>query len=148
MADDASQLRQRILALHGQRSDRLDSLLGERSGLIRGTVGTRARVCGNPGCHCTTGALHESKYLSAAVSGKTRQVHVPQRDEVMVTNAVERYQRFRQSRSELSRLDAELQRLLDALCVALLAQYPPDDPIPPPSKRGRKPSVKKRRGRR
>jgi len=136
--NDPGHLRQRIRALRQRLSDDLEAILDERPGMIRGHFGTRARVCGNPGCKCASGSLHESKYLSATVGGKTRQVHVPDGDEVTVASAVERYRHFRKRRTHLGIVDAELLQLVDALCVALLASYPPSDPIPQPAKRGRK----------
>lgn len=119
----------------------VDKLLAERPGLIRGTFGTRARKCGNPACRCAKGQLHESKYLSAAVQGQTRQVHVPAGDEVRVAEGVDRYQRWRQTRGQIAEADAELIKAIDALGVTLLVAYPPDNPIPAPRKRGRKPKT-------
>lgn len=139
MVDDPSRLRQRVRALSERLRSLILALLSERPGLIRGTFGTRARVCGNPGCHCTQGHLHESKYLAATVGGQTRQVHVPAGDEVRVAQGVQRYQRWRRIRAEIAEYDAELTKLIDSLGLALLGSYPPDDPIPPPRKRGRKP---------
>lgn len=139
MADDVSRLRQRLRALAEQLERQFLALVGERHGLIRGTLGTRARVCGNPGCHCSTGHLHESKYLAAAVDGRTRQVHVPAGDEVQVVAGVARYQRWRRTRSEIADCYAEALELVDALGSALLAAYPRDNPIPPAGRRGRKP---------
>jgi hypothetical protein len=73
---DPSGLRQRLRAAEERRSRKLQRLVAERDGLIRGTLGVRARVCGHVNCRCAQGELHESKYLSAAVEGRTRQVHV------------------------------------------------------------------------
>jgi hypothetical protein len=96
-------------------------------------------VCGNPGCHCARGELHESKYLTASVAGKIRQVHVPARDEEGVAAGVARYRRFRQMQARLAAL-AQLQlELADQLGRSLLAAYPPDQPLPPATRRGRLP---------
>lgn len=139
MSDEVSRLRQRLQALRDQTGALVKRLLAERPGLIRGTFGTRARQCGKAGCRCTRGELHESKYLAAAVGGRTRQVHVPAGDEVRVAQGVKRYQDWRRTRGEIAQRDTELLMLIDALGLALLAAYPPDDPVPPPEKRGRKP---------
>jgi hypothetical protein len=146
VSDDVSRLRQRLRTLAEQLQRQLAQLLAERHGLLRGTLGTRSRVCGNPGCHCSTGTLHESKYLSAAVDGRTRQVHVPAGDEVRVAAGVERYQHWRRARGQIADGAAELLGLIDTLGAALLAAYPPDNPIPPPRKRGRKPRKKESGG--
>jgi hypothetical protein len=138
MSEDASRLRQKLVASEQRRAKQMELLLGERD-LIRGTLGTRSRVCGHPNCRCAKGELHESKYLSAAVGGRTRQVHVPAGDEVEVAAGVERYQRWRRLRTELVDLGAQQLELVDALGQAVLKPYPPDAPIPPPKRRGRKP---------
>jgi hypothetical protein len=139
VADNVSRLRQRLLAVAKQLEQEFRALVAERPGLIRGTLGTRARVCGNPGCHCSIGHRHESKYLAATVGGRTRQVHVPASDEVKVVAGVTRYQRWRRTRSQIADCYAEALTLVDALGSALLAAYPADNPIPPAARRGRKP---------
>lgn len=139
MKNTKSRLKKRIQALEERRSDRLEQVLDQDQNLIRGYLGTRARVCGNPGCRCARGELHESKYLSAAVDGVTRQVHVPKRDEVEVARGVERYRRFQELRAEIAELGEEVLGLVKELGEALLKPYPEKDPIPPAKKRGRKP---------
>lgn len=141
MSEHASRLRQKLLSSEQRRARQLELLLGERD-LIRGTLGTRARVCGHPNCRCAQGELHESKYLSAAVDGRTRQVHVPAGDEMEVAAGVERYQRWRRWRAELLELGVEQLELVDALGQAVLKPYPTAAPIPPARKRGRKPKPK------
>jgi hypothetical protein len=141
MVDEVSQARQRLRGIRERVARIVGELLDVRGGLIRGVFGTRRRVCGKSGCRCTEGALHESKYLSAAVDGRTRQVHVPARDEVHVAEGVAAYHRWWEGRSELMKLHSEMMALLDTLGEALMEPYPPDAPIPPPKKRGRKPTA-------
>jgi hypothetical protein len=141
MSEDTSKLRQLLRRAEETRARVIDQLVDERRPLIRGTFGTRGRVCGKAGCHCAQGELHESKYLSAAVGGQTRQVHVPARDELHVSEGVARYQRWNEYRKELARLSKEVLGLVDGLRRALLESYPPGDPIPPPARRGRKPKA-------
>lgn len=140
--DDVSRLRRQLLDAHEEVRRELDPILQERGPLIRGSFGTRARVCGKPTCQCAKGELHESKYLSASDGGQTRQVHVPSADEVHVAQGVDRYRRFRAARARLAEKLGDLARqqleLVDALGRALLEPYPPDDPIPPAGKRGRR----------
>jgi hypothetical protein len=143
MRDDSSRIRQRLRGTQEELAQQLEFFLLERGPLIRGSFGTRARVCGNPGCKCARGERHESKYLTATDHGRTRQVHVPEGDEVQVAEGVERYRRFRQARSRLAQRLADLARrqleLVDALGNSLLEPYPPDRPLPPPKRRGRPP---------
>jgi len=139
MADESSQLRQRIRRAGEQTQRQLELVLGEHGPLIRGSFGTRARVCGNPGCRCVSGELHESKYLTASDGGKVRQVHVPAADEVAVASGVERYRKFYRARAKLA-ANAKVQlELIDALGRSLLKPYPADNPLPPAKRRGRPP---------
>lgn len=139
MKKELSRLRQGLRALEERRAELFRRLLSERPRLIRGTFGTRRRVCGNPNCKCTRGELHESKYLSATVEGRTRQVHVPAGDEAVVAEGVRRYRLWNRGRAKLAELNAKHLKLLDALVELLLKPYPPNAPIPPPRKRGPKP---------
>jgi len=134
-----SRLRQQLRTLAERRWQRLQQLLALRGGLIRGSFGVRARICGNPGCRCAQGERHESRYLSAKVDGRTRLVHVPASDELRVAQGVARYQRWRHTRNEIAQLDVEQLQLIDELGHELLEAYPPNNPIPPARKRGRKP---------
>lgn len=150
MGSDASRLRQRLGIVADEHRDQVDSLLHERGPLIRGSFGMRHRVCGNPTCRCARGERHASKYLSAAVDGQARQVHVPAADEVRVAEGVERYRRFWQGRRRIAHMVRREIDLIEALGRSLLAPYPPDNPLPPPQRRGRRSgkSKKKAGGRR
>lgn len=141
MSADISRLRQRLRGVGEKLQRELEVLLSERAELIRGSFGTRSRVCGNAGCRCARGELHESKYLTASDGGRVRQVHVPAHDEVRVAEGVKRYRKWRRLRAQVASLDTELLRLIDSLGVALLADYPTNNPLPAPGKRGRKPKV-------
>lgn len=141
MAEHTSRLRQRLSQAAQKHQRQIERLLGEQGPLIRGAFGTRARVCGVEGCHCARGELHESKYLSASDGGQTRQVHIPATEEIEVQEGVERYRQFRDARAELAEIAKEEMALAEQLGLSLLKPYPPDNPLPPPSKRGRKPKV-------
>lgn len=121
-----------------QHSEQIERFLHEDGPLIRGSFGTRLRVCGNPGCHCAQGKKHASKYLTATDDGRVRQVHVPAGDEERVAAGVSRYRRFRRMRERLVELGALQLELVDELGRSLLAPYPPEDPLPPAMRRGRK----------
>lgn len=139
MSDDTSRLRQQLLQVGQEQQRQLDLVLRERGPLVRGHFGTRGRVCGNAGCHCARGELHESKYLSASDGGVTRQVHVPAADEVMVSLGTAKYRAFQSARARLIEIAKQQLELVDRLGRSLLAQYPPGNPLPPPKRRGRPP---------
>jgi hypothetical protein len=137
MRSETSRLRQRLAEVGREHGRQLELLLSERGPLIRGSFGTRARVCGNPGCRCTRGERHESKYLTATDGGRVRQVHVPASDEAQVAEGVARYRRFRRAQARVAELARVQLELADQLGRSLLAPYPPDQPLPPAARRGR-----------
>lgn len=145
MNSQSSRLRQRLAEVGKQHQRQIELLLEERGALIRGSFGTRARVCGNPGCKCARGELHESKYLSASEDGRTRQVHVPAGEELEVAQGVARYRRFWEGRRRVAELVQLQLELVDQLGQSLLEPYPPDNPLPPAAHRGR---VRKGKGHR
>lgn len=144
MGERTSRLRQRLLDAAEQHREQVERLLQENGPLIRGSFGTRARVCGNPGCHCARGERHTSKYLSATDGDRQRQVHVPAGDEQRVAEGVSRYRRFKQVKKRLAEIGARELELAEDLGRSLLAPYPPDDPLPPARRRGRKPGARQR----
>jgi hypothetical protein len=139
VSDEKSRLRQKLLTLEAERQQQIERVLSERGVLIRGTVGERSRVCGNEGCHCYRGQPHVSKYLSAGEGGRTRQVHLPESEVEKVTAAAKRYRTFRRARMRVGQLAAEEAEVIDRLGNALLESYPPDKPIAPALRRGRRP---------
>lgn len=139
MRSKTSRVRQRLAEAAQRHLEQVEALLSNKGPLIRGSFGSRRRVCGKPGCHCVRGELHESKYLSASQGGKVRQVHVPESDVLEVSQGVARYRLFRQSEAKLVELSALQLRLVSELGEAELAPYPPEDPLPPRARRGRRP---------
>ena len=149
MPEKVSRLRQRLVQLAEAQRAKLEAIISARGPLIRGAFGTRARVCGKPGCRCLRGEKHVSKYLSATDGGRVRQVHVPQSDEQHVRESVERYRSFMSARADLAEQAERLLAFVDEMGRALLEPYPRDKPLPPASKVGRRPKPRgARRGQR
>jgi hypothetical protein len=144
VSERTSRLRQRLLEAAEQHREQVERLLQEGGPLIRGSFGTRARVCGNAGCHCARGERHSSKYLTATDGDRQRQVHVPTGDEARVADGVSRYRRFRQAKKHLAQIGAQELDLVEDLGRSLLAPYPPDDPLPPAARRGKKAGARRR----
>jgi hypothetical protein len=139
MAEKSSRLRQRLTQLEEQHQQELNFICSERGPLIRGSFGKRSRVCGHPSCHCARGERHVSSYLTATDEGKVRQVHVPAGDEERVEAGSARYRRFLRARAQLAELATKQLELVDELGRSLLAPYPPERPLPPASRFGRRP---------
>jgi hypothetical protein len=138
VSERTSRLRQRLTQASEKHREQVERILSEEGPLIRGSFGVRSRRCGNPGCHCARGEKHTSKYLTATDGGKVRQVHVPAGEEDQVAAGVARYRRFWRMRRRLVQIGVSLVHLIDELGRSLLLPYPPQAPLPPPSRRGRK----------
>lgn len=79
--------------------------LVNNDGLIRGSLATRERTCGKPGCRCIKkGEKHLSLYLVVSDGGKYRQIYVPRSFEKIVRNWVENHSKARKLLDELSAL--------------------------------------------
>ncbi len=68
--------------------------------VVRGSLITVKRKCGNPRCRCARGALHTNPALSYSVRGKTHLLHLRPQDVPPVQAARARYQ---QAQAELER---------------------------------------------
>lgn len=144
MGERTSRLRQRLLEAAEQHREQVERLLREMGPLIRGSFGTRARVCGNPSCHCARGKRHTSKYLTATDGDRQRQVHVPAGDERRVAEGVSRYRRFKRAKKRLAEIGHQELELVEDLGRSLLAPYPPDNPLPPAKRRRKKAATRQR----
>ena len=71
-------------------------------GLIRASLVTMKRVCGNPNCRCAKGQKHVNVYLSRSKGGRTEKLFVPKRYEAKVTRWIENYRRVRELGEEIS----------------------------------------------
>jgi hypothetical protein len=132
MGEKTSRIRQRLRETGESQARQLELVLEDKGFLIRGTLGKRRRVCGNPSCHCARGERHEAIYLSASDGGQTRQIHVPVEQQDHVAAGVARYRRFRVAKAKLAEL-AQLQlALVDELGRSLLEPYPPERPLAAP----------------
>lgn len=59
--------------------------------MVRGTLTSRARVCGKPNCRCTRGQKHVSLFLSRSTGGKSEQLYIPAEHEEEVRRWVENW---------------------------------------------------------
>lgn len=62
--------------------------------LLRGSLITFRRKCGNPNCRCAKGELHESPALSVRTQGKSFLVTLPEEEVGFVREAIARYGRL------------------------------------------------------
>lgn len=132
-ADQASRLRQALLALLTRYQRRLHDLLPLRQ-LLKGSVYQLKTRCGKPSCHCASrnGPLHTTTVLSWSERGKTRLRTLPSGEQARLRRLAENYRRFRQARAELVKLHRRILAHLDRLEKSL--RLPP----PPPALRQRR----------
>jgi len=104
MSDTKREIRRAKMSPHER--DRRSQLaqLAHGSGLLRGTLAIRERVCGKPNCKCAKGEKHVSLYLVASYSGRVRQLFIPKDREPQVRRWVQQYQEARKLLEEISLL--------------------------------------------
>lgn len=84
--------------------------------VLPGSLITLRRRCGKPGCHCATGAPHETPALSYSVHGRTRMLTLRPEEVPAVSAAVARY------RGAVNTLEAEARAELEALLERVQAR--------------------------
>ena len=74
------------------------------SGVMRGTLSTREKVCGKSTCKCARGEKHVALYLMSSKDGKQRQLFVPKSHEAKVRKWLEQYKQAEDLLEEISDL--------------------------------------------
>ena len=74
------------------------------SGLMRGTLTVRAKVCGKSSCKCARGERHVALYLIASKDGKLRQLFVPHSLEGKVRKWLDQYKKVEDWLEQISDL--------------------------------------------
>ena len=83
------------------RSQLAKLITGKR--LLRGSLVTMARVCGNPRCRCTvSGQRHVSLYLSIRDGKKRKMICIPKKWENAITQWVENYRQADELMAKIS----------------------------------------------
>lgn len=113
-----SLLRKELLALCGQTPPELAVFLTSDP-LIKGTVYTLRRKCGNPTCRCMRGHRHEALVLTARVGGKSRLWSLSEDRAEEMRRGTENYRRFRQARTRWIRAHRRRQKEMLALVDAM-----------------------------
>jgi hypothetical protein len=87
------------LTVHRQGGERMGaSRIATGPLVLRGSLIVLRRRCGKPGCHCATGAAHETPALSYSQEGRTRILTLRGADLAEVRAGLARYEA---ARSEL-----------------------------------------------
>ena len=123
--EKASRSRHDVLDAARRLLSRARELVAERGPLLRGAFQLRGTRCGKESCKCTRGELHTTAVLVVSEGGERRSYYLrgPERPEVQ--RRVERYQRFRSTRADLSKLNARVLAAADELLDALAEPHSP-----------------------
>ncbi len=82
--------------------------------MIKGSVYTLKRKCGNPNCKCHHGELHSSICLSYSETGKTKLKMLKDKKEISnYQKKTGMYREFRQCRAKIVRLTKEIMELIN-----------------------------------
>ena len=103
----------KIQEIEKRRQQAISELLSLR-GMVRGSFCTIHVKCGKKYCRCQNGQLHPHQRMSLRENGKAFSRAVPKEEYEWITEMTENYRKFQQLRRELSELEKEAKRLLDA----------------------------------
>jgi hypothetical protein len=110
----ASQLRLKLRE-HAQAVQGLAEVALGRSALLPGSLYERRRRCGRRHCRCARGRPHRTLVLATGSKNARRIITLGGLDVETVRSLNMGYRRFRQTRSELTRVFREMLQTFDAL---------------------------------
>ena len=136
----ASRARQRLMQAARQHEALVDALVRERGPVLKGTFHLGRTRCGKDNCKCAQGELHTTAVLAVSDKGDRRTFYLRAAERPEVQRRAERYRRFRKTRAELRKLNAEVLGAADDLLEALLEPHTPqrDDQDGDDSRRSRR----------
>lgn len=121
---EASRLRQEAVRLMAERRH-LEQILMRHQRLVRGSLLSRPRFCGKPGCKCARGHPHPpSLYLSHLVKGSVRHLFIRAADHERVRKEALSYKEFRQALRRWRAIEKEMSRIWEDLERAQEESYP------------------------
>ncbi len=115
---DISKLRQRINQLCRQRRKLEEIILSGRGPLLKGSIVKAYLKCIRPQCRCQKdkNARHGPYlYLHYTRDGRQKMVYIRAGMKLKAKEWVLNYQRFRQARAKIVKLNIEILRLIDEL---------------------------------
>ena len=111
---DISRGRQRLRGLFYSQMRLLQTFLGTRV-LVKGGIYKTKLKCGKKGCKCERGELHEVWMFYRSEEGKTKIRTLSKEDVTEYGKYTRSYQKYRQARAGLVRLQKEQLRIIDLI---------------------------------
>ena len=119
---DISRLRKEIYLLNLERRE-LQNYLFKPHNIIRGSLYTVYRKCGNPNCKCAKGERHAGKYISISKNGKTHLTYVRKRDVVRIEKETENYKKYQNRMARIKKINEEIFTLLRQIRDEKVKEY-------------------------
>ena len=98
--------RSRMATEEREVRSKLAQLIGD-TGIVRGSIVIRERVCGKSNCKCARGERHVGKYLVVSEGGKKRQLFIPDDMEPKVRRWIANYRQAQESLEEICNFNWE-----------------------------------------
>lgn len=119
---DISKLRKEIYLLNLER-EKLQNYLVKPRKMIKGSMYTVYRKCGNPNCKCARGEKHEGKYISINKEGKTHMTYVRKKDIVRVEKETENYKEYQNQLSRIKKINEKIYNILGQIRDEKVKEY-------------------------
>lgn len=100
---EISKNKKQILDISENINSHISDLLKAKN-IIKGTIYTQKKKCGNPNCKCASGTPHCAKILSCSYYGKTRLIPLTKYSDIElieIEKQVKWYQKFRNNRAKV-----------------------------------------------
>lgn len=135
---DVSRLKQKITQLCQQRQKLEDIILSGLDPLLKGSIVTIYQKCARSECKCQKdeNSRHGPYlYLHYTKAGKQKMVYIKAGLKVQASEWTYNYQRFRQARADIVKLNARILKLIDQLEKTMTKELKPDEQKVKKSKR-------------
>lgn len=120
---DISRLRKEIYLLNLERKELQDHLVKPGNNIIRGSLYTIYRKCGNPNCKCARGEKHAGKYISISKNGKTHLTYVRKRDVERIEQGTKNYKTYQNNIARIREINKRIYAILEEIRDEKVKEY-------------------------
>ncbi|MCD6578021.1 hypothetical protein J7L48_00930 [bacterium] len=119
---DISRLRKEVYLLDSERKELQDRSVKPHN-IIRGSLYTIYRKCGNPNCKCARGEKHAGKYISISKNGKTHLTYVRKKDLKRVEKGTRNYKAYQNNLARIREINEKIYTILEAIRDERVKEY-------------------------